>query len=267
MDFLRASLPKNKTDIEQGLAFSMRAKWMSKYRNVICSSVMMILILCGVCAYMTKLAKDDNVTPVEKLIRDQTPMEHPSHDHQTKFLGAILSATAKTFHSEPEVPEEFWSPCRRLSKVEMDTDQTLEQHKISDILLTMCRILHEQHGCEGEGSLPAKLIDIDPWINLCIITYKPSNGTCQHMVNPQIYKSANPTGGKLWYKQHHFPYVGVFVADREPQVLVTYHAPDNAYAQTTQGFPKSPSLFIQDAYDILMGTFPPRMQQNSDNVQ
>jgi hypothetical protein len=259
MHLFRATLPGNARDLERGRTLSMRAKMMAKYQRAIGACLAVVVFLACLCAYMMRAPKDDAATPIERVLRvhGTTPaVAHPPHD-DIKFVGVILSATARVFQAETDVPPDFWAPCRRLSAVEMESDATLEGHKISDVLMTMCRIIHERVGCEGEGSLPAKLIDVDPGLNVCIATYKPPNGTCVHLVNPIVHKATNPSGDKIGFRHHHFPYAGKVLAEREPQILVTYHSPDDAYVQMTQGFGKNQSLFIQDAYDILMGAFPP----------
>jgi hypothetical protein len=232
---------------------------MGKYKNVLCSSLMMILVLCATSVFMAISRDDGDATPIVRITKGDVPDVEPTQrrEQELKSLNAILTASARVYQAESDVPDQFWTPCRRLSDIEMQHDDTLEGFKISDITMSMCRILQEQHGPEGEGSFPAKLMNVEPWMNLCILSYKAPDGSCTHLVNPTIVKPVNSTGDRILFRQRYFPYVGRTTAPREPTVMVMYNDPNLEYKSRTTGFAKPQSLFIQDAYDILMGAFPP----------
>jgi len=260
MDMLRASLPKNRRDLERGRELSARSRFMAKYQRLAFSVAAVLTVLLCLCAYMMHSPNVADSTPTERVLRVHTPGAERAAADDVRSARDILTAGGKVYHTQDELPRGFDEPCRRLSDFELSNDAVLEGYKISDILMTMCRIIHDRVGCMGEGALPAKLIDVVPPLNLCITAYKPSNGTCVHFVNPVVHVPAPPSNGYARIKfHHHFPYIGSVNVTREPRIHITYNDHARAYERTTQEFGTNHSLYIQDADAIMAGTFPPKL--------
>lgn len=192
------------------------------------------------------------------------PIEHPSHDDEDDYdTLSILKAASKVYDDYESVPEEFWEPCRRLSKRELETGMMIEGYHITDVLVSMCRIVHTSFGHSNEGSMPVKLVDITPLLNTCIVTYKDQDGKCIHYVNPTVIDFESSDTLKIIYRHKSFPYAGKNFARFKSDILVNYQKfTDNKLPQTlTSKISGNHSLFFQDAYRIMQGDYPPRINK------
>lgn len=262
------NLPSSRADLEQAAFDSARARKIKRYRKYLCPSVSVFVILIVTITYMffgSNNAESDFIEQ-NSLLNTLDKLEHPSHDRtDIVHTNPILTANVKIYHSEGDIPEEFWEPCRRISKEEWKYDLTIAGDKITDILMSMCRTLHDQVGCDGEGALPVKLLDVRPLLNVCIMTYKNRQGKCTHYINPTIRKIAEQADIPIALTPRYFTYVGKSLVKRQNQIMMTYQTTDKDDATyITEGFGGDQSINIQNAYDVLQGLFPKRHIPTSD---
>lgn len=85
-----------------------------------------------------------------------------------------------------DMPRVVREPCRRLSKLELQQGITAEGYEIPLVLMRMCELVHETFGCDNDGFLVPKYIVTPDDLNVCILTYKESDGVCHHYVNPTL---------------------------------------------------------------------------------
>lgn len=258
-----STMPRNMKDVELGIRARAQAEKLKKSRNMLIGFTVGVVLLLILVCYLFSSSDEKPKTVLESL----TPTEHPSHDRTDEVLETpILTAGAKVYHRFNDVPDDFWEPCRRLSREELISDLIIEGYQLTDVLMTMCRVLHETVGCEGEGSLPVKLLNLDPVLNTCIMTYKDREGKCSHFLNPVIQGDDSARSLKISYQHRHFPYTGKVLVHRTKNALVTHQPiPDDAHRERrvvpnleTIGFSHNRSLYVQHAYSILQGSFPPK---------
>jgi hypothetical protein len=266
---LRSSvcLPGNQRDIEVGENHSAKAKKLERIQKYACPVVGGFVFLVMLLAYGFSSSGESTKSTLENLSRTSRPLApdlnlSPELEMETEPESKdpqFFMADMQIYRTESEVPSEMWIPCRRLSKEEMASDLMIEGYKITDVLMSLCRVLHDQVGCDGEGSLAVKLLNLNPMLNTCILTYKDRQGKCSHFINPTIHKSARDLAVIIGVTSRNFPYAGKQPANRQKQVLVSYQTMADS-AMVTNGFSNNQSMFIQNAYDVLQGAYPPRIE-------
>jgi hypothetical protein len=150
-----------------------------------------------------------------------------------------------------ELPRIVREPCRRLSKLELQQGITAEGYEIPLVLMRMCELVHETFGCDSDGFLVPKYIVTPDDLNVCILTYKESDGVCHHYVNPTlrpVLSSKHLTSG---IESPHFGSRVVKIAYYTTSLLSYQPIID---AQVDQAvIPDDPNAMrvLSDAYDAL----------------
>ncbi len=112
--------------------------------------------------------------------------------------GPYPDFTVRVVPDYANMPAIIHQPCRRLSKLELQHGITAEGYEIPLVLMRMCELVHEKFGCDNEGFIVPKFIVTPDDLNVCIFTFKESDGVCHHYVNPTlrpVLSSKRPTSG------------------------------------------------------------------------
>jgi hypothetical protein len=256
-------LPQNVADIDYAETVHSNVKWMEQHKRRL-SLISFVFAGCIVVVYITLSLtfRSDATSHSDSFTNGEVPdliNAVTSHQRESEKLTPLLNAQVFEFETEADIPSPFWEPCRRISQEEFQSGFILGSFRIQDILLTMCRALHDFAGCDKEDSIPTKMLRLhgtDEIINVCLIVHKPKHGDCNGYINPIIHSNPNEIDLRFVYRHKSFPYLGIISSETNSQILLTHH--DEDFHPKTLGISLNQSIFVQHSYDIMHGTFPPR---------
>lgn len=282
-------------------------KYVKTRNDLICFSVLLvisILFLCTVFLWNSRQDSDINLR-----FQNVSILLHPKHSEKneidTEYVGLsepYPGITSVSFKNEHDVPDYMFEHCRPLTEEELMQGLTIKGHLIPELLLRMCKLLHDEHGClDSEGTLVPKLLNNMQKIdNFCLITYKDKKGICHHYINPSLRHIGSAEKKELTVHSRHFPYLGMHILALQNQIMMTYQPlvgeqpihskqksqdiPEAAYSDAmkeleenpasnefwltsipekrTEGITKTKAYYIGHAYSLLMGEYPPPRENN-----
>jgi hypothetical protein len=183
---------------------------------------------------------------------DPLPPPDPLADEPTVApRGPYPGFSVRTVANYTEMPAVVREPCRRLSKLELQEGITTEGYVMPLVLMRMCELVHETFGCENEGFLIPKLINTPDDLNICVLTFKESDGVCQHYVNPVMRPVLSSKKWIVGIESPLFPSL-VFPFPYYATYLLSYQPIIEAQADQA-AVPEDPAATraLSDAYDAL----------------
>lgn len=298
-----AEMNRTRSTIEEGPVFtSKRRKECYSFtlpilRNVktkddmFCFLFISFITISLFIAFFLGLMNMDSGTDLESdsHLKDLSAFLHPKHDsEQIEYIGETEpypTISISHYSNELEVPDHVYEHCRPITDEELLYGRTIKGHLIPELLLRMCKLVHDETGClEKEGSIVPKLLNNTMKTdNFCLITYKDKSGICHHYFNPNIRAVGNPPSEKeLTISSRHFTYLGPHSILLPKQILLTYQpvtrsseSEENELKhlerqlgkedlwmpflpnKVTEGISETRAFHIAHAYHLLTGKYPP----------